>query len=246
MPHDFVDLATKFRYFDDLFPAIITLNWDSLFEFLVSTSHYASEIVMGWESSSGERPLLHLHGCMSWFLASERLNGGVGQYLLPYLYTIREPDRRKKGPVLYGLLDPFLREIDLESDELWELRSLLLTVAESCIAIPSHRKSLSELRLDHLWASAALLLEGADNLIVIGYSLPDDDDHMRVLLRQALRKRNVKGQRTRILLVDPNANLLASRYRQLAGDAEIVPIEKTFARLTRSELELNLLESSRE
>jgi hypothetical protein len=64
--------------------------------------------------------------------------------------------------------------------------------ATAFIVAPSHRKDYKSRALDDIWARAAEALKGAEHVYFIGYSLPDDDVEISLLLRNSLARHDEK------------------------------------------------------
>ena len=75
--------------------------------------------------------------------------------------------------------------------------------------------------LTPIWRDAAVKLAEADEWVVVGYSLPEYDHAVRALLSTAAKAGTVR----RIVLHDPAAAELASRWRQLSDHLEVVAAE---------------------
>ena len=77
--------------------------------------------------------------------------------------------------------------------------------------LPSWVKPIETSPLPIVWRRAARALEEADDICVIGYSLPPADAAVISLLSC------VKFKCGRMRLIDPNANSMAERYTQITG-----------------------------
>jgi hypothetical protein len=132
--------------------------------------------------------LLKLHGSLSWFWSPDDETGVTLQgWRTPGTFGCPSPDDEEvRRPVLPGRV-PF-------------------------IVPPTATKSryLTNLVVREIWARARKALAKAERLIVIGYSVPPEDQVASGLLADALRRREVK-----VIVVDRCAAQVESRLRNL-------------------------------
>ena len=136
--------------------------------------------------------LYKLHGSVSWYISQ---------------------DETSSGPI-YGYVD--------FGPGSFHSREKLLGDMRRFIAPPVHDKStlLSHERMRNLWRQAKdNALAPADNLYIIGYSLPETDMAMRTLLWESRRpaKQGEQLRRIPLYLVDKDWNLFG-RYVKMLGD----------------------------
>ncbi|MEW6048008.1 MAG: SIR2 family protein [Bacillota bacterium] len=75
------------------------------------------------------------------------------------------------------------------------------------LVTPSRRRSQPHFSLKQIWKAARDELSRATLVVFIGYSLPDEDEDVRNLLREGI------GAHAEVLVVDPSVSTVA-RYRQ--------------------------------
>jgi len=90
----------------------------------------------------------------------------------------------------------------------WAPREFVLLVE------PNIRKAYDRRWLELQWVRALDMVRHADEIIVIGFSLPPADLRPRILLQLAPVNRRPSPK---LVLVDPKADALAERYRHLVG-----------------------------
>ncbi len=96
---------------------------------------------------------------------------------------------------------------------------------------PTARKSYQSAWLDLQWRRAMDMLRSAEEIVVIGYSLPLTDFRPRILLQLAGLSRD---EQPRIRLVDPIASEVAAHYARFIS-LPTEPIETTWSEWLRSE-----------
>jgi hypothetical protein len=87
--------------------------------------------------------------------------------------------------------------------------------------LPSWIKRYKPAQLLHIWRQAVKALGTAEEIIVIGYSLPEEDSAV-VSLLGTVDYKNCK----RILLIDPHAKQIADKYRRITQFEGIEYIDK--------------------
>jgi len=132
--------------------------------------------------------LLKLHGSLSWYWSPDDETGVTLQ--------------RWRTPGTFGRPSP--------DDK--EARRRALPGRVPFIVPPTAMKSryLTNLVVREIWSSARTDLEKAKRLIVIGYSVPPEDQVASGLLADALRRREVE-----VIVVDPCAEQVEDRLRHL-------------------------------
>ncbi len=88
---------------------------------------------------------------------------------------------------------------------------------ESVVLVePNIRKAYDRYWLEVQWVRALGMVRNADEIVVIGFSLPPADLRPRILLQLAQLNRNPAPSLT---IVDPNATVLCNHYHKLTGFA---------------------------
>lgn len=203
-----VKLASQFQEHD----SIVTTNWDILLDdaILVCTRappNYGAPGARLVDLSgrdlpnqciAGARSLLKLHGSFNW-LHCPRCSD---LYINTQLMITPERDLRGRFPY------------DLTCDCGAELSGLIVT--------PSYVKEYRNLHLANVWRLSQKALEESDEWLFVGYSLPDDDLHIRGMLLRSLTIRRGRRKRTKITVISHRKDeLLQGRYFQLFSDADL-------------------------
>jgi hypothetical protein len=164
---------------------VITFNWDSLIE---RASRHASRETRNL-SLTGRTTcglgLLKLHGSLSWARVPEQF-----QHANPHSVSWLSDQER------------ICRTRDHTYYDLWDSLDI-----PPYIIPPLFGKEIDDSEfMRQLWSEAFSSLVEAEEITVIGYSLPDYDFLARTLLRSAIRAREGRG-RTGYRVVDPNADI---------------------------------------
>jgi len=184
-------------------PVWVTLNWDTLLETLFASGGHRFSYF--YTHGRTPRSVLKLHGSMDWFKPNARTQQ----------YFQAEGFRPLFGPYrrLRQLTDLNSREPLPE-----ELVSILESAPPAMIA-PTHFKQLPDRYLRRIWRDAWSALSWANHLIVVGYSLPDSDVLVRLLLQLSISRRIKYPDRhgsPRVTIVDPDrSGIVETRYRAL-------------------------------
>ena len=164
---------------DDDGPIAISLNYDTLVDrAMIELSAWVGAMNFpaygcSLRVPSGDRrfgQLLKLHGSISW-LRCPKCPGL--RFVIPDLsiYRDRVPD---------AFVDP--RSLDKPEIPCRECGSPV----GSCIVAPTQRKTYDIPALNEVWSEAERVLKRAGRVYFIGYSLPEDDVEIALLLRRSL------------------------------------------------------------
>lgn len=85
---------------------------------------------------------------------------------------------------------------------------------ETVLVEPTARKVYRSPWIRLQWRNALDMLRGADEICVIGFSLPSTDYRPRILLQAATLERNPVPS---LRIVDPNSEAIGLRYREVLG-----------------------------
>ncbi len=193
----FVNLI-KSRYRDS---AIITFNYDVALDFAYLNGFYMEpNYSLGSEPSNGI-PLLKLHGSINWRLCS---NG----HIVPIRFIDFMESNKPKSS------DP----VNLEFS-----KASIGSVCPQCkshltspiIVPPTWNKTEYHGALSNVWHRAAKELSDAQNIIVIGYSLPESDSFFRYLYALSTAGRS---RIKHFLVFNPDkSDETQARYERLLG-----------------------------
>jgi hypothetical protein len=146
--------------------SIITFNYDIAADFALVTAGvpvwYALE-----EPRRGENhlPLLKLHGSMSWGYSKEDPTKVIAVNI-GKMYNDLNLDFHDAGNVRWPIV-PFLERAN--------------TTGEPVLVPPTWNKADSHRSLEAVWSQAAYELSEAENIFVMGYSMPETDSFFRHL-----------------------------------------------------------------
>lgn len=186
--------------------SFITFNYDIALDYTLS--HYRIPFSYGISSEDTQSPLyLKLHGSINWGIC-QKCRVVVPYYLDTYIQKIRSftpiytdftEDRHICLPIGSSLSQ--LSHCDEN------ITSLPLIVP------PTWNKTEYQSQIVSVWRNAASCLESAENIYVIGYSLPETDSFFRYLF--ALGSES-KSRIKRFWVFDPDAGV-EERFRELIG-----------------------------
>ncbi len=102
---------------------------------------------------------------------------------------------------------------------------------EQVIVTPSFLKSYDNLYIAYMWHQAELMLSQADEIVFIGYSMPDADMVLRCMFRRAyFTHMDIQGKKSKVRVIDYAPNYdpakppeVFSRYKRLFGEIEYDP-----------------------
>ena len=191
---------------------VITTNWDVLLDDALSmctgvppnygtlgvrlVDFYGNDLPD--QHPNGARCLLKLHGSLNW-LHCRRCND---LYVNTQLMVTPQRDLGTRFPY------------DVTCNCGAELTGLIVT--------PSYFKEYKNVHLANVWRVAQKGLEDSSRWIFIGYSLPDDDFHIRGMLLRSLAIRRGRREKTKVIVIAHNEELpLQRRYLQLFADTDL-------------------------
>ena len=101
---------------------------------------------------------------------------------------------------------------------------------------PTYDKRFESFRIEKQWEGAENVLTNANEVFIIGYSLPPSDVRSRELLRRTIAAKipDSRGKCKRVVIVDINAEQLGNQNRDVFGqELEIIqnPWEKSLDKL---------------
>lgn len=176
---------------------VITTNWDTLAERLLAQAKkwhpaagYGFQVdierpgksLPNWVRRPPEVKVLKLHGSFGW-------------------------NRRSGRGRVYLRWADYLQHLFLGPEKDWLLvrdRNEVRTTETSLLAYPSYLKRVETAELQEIWHQASAAVACANEVKIIGYSLPESDTALRVLLNP-LRFKLQEGA-TEITVVEPAAD----------------------------------------
>jgi hypothetical protein len=195
---------------------VTSFNWDVLLEQAFIRAH-RSFAYLPSKRLEGRPLLLKPHGSINWFalldrellaLSADSNLEALGDDLSHYLLYLTEP----LAAIRFGSCSPFV-EASLSS-----VPAIVPPTASKLLSVGGHPRDgfieAGHLRaMKAVWSALRIALDQANDLVVIGYSLPGSDAASIALLKYfAAGSRN--DSERRVFLVEPNA-AVAQRYRSL-------------------------------
>lgn len=169
---------------------IISLNFDSLiredFRNEIGVDYFIvfdSQLCnRGYKEYKKCFPVIKLHGSVDWFWC-------------------------EKCDKMY-LLSPHVGSRDLFQQSCLECKSRI----EPFIIVPHENREAFNSRFNGLWEKAANVLTDADEILFIGYSIPDYDSDIKGLLKKNINSNSI------IKIVDPDNNNIKNKIKKLLPD----------------------------
>ncbi len=203
-------------------PAIITLNYDIIADnTLASLSerlgefgfpNYGCDITLPQHAQSRHRfgTLLKLHGSLNWLYCPgcEQLTVGIAE------------SGRRTAKVLQDLWNTHALEKKYSCHGVPCTRDHCGAAVRPVLITPTHAKDYRNPHIAQVWYHADQLLRSAQRVIIVGYSLPEDDVDVAYLLKRSLSGLN--PTRLTVVELDPERRALldhpiGNRYSQLFG-----------------------------
>jgi hypothetical protein len=179
--------------------SFITFNYDLCLDFFLHYSGKNCDYCLEPGKTTGGSPLLKLHGSINWGLSED-------MKIIPYY--IHEADFHFLGGakrVFYNL------GTNLNSKE-HDGKPLS---GPPVIVPPTWNKNSYHSQLSNVWSRAAYEIADAENIFIIGYSLPETDSFFRYLY--ALGSESTKRLRNFIIVNKDNSGTTEKRFRELIG-----------------------------
>jgi hypothetical protein len=208
-PYDaFVELLAQIEDSSELSPtAIITFNYDLALEYALRVRRV--EIDYGLNSStknSNAIPIYKLHGSLNW-----TLSGPLNEIEVFSVQQLPAESYWRR----YGVYEnPLCRPIDtmelLHGPDGWGNKP----IPEPLIVPPTWSKEHYHEVLKSVWYNASKALSSAENIFIIGYSLPPSDQFFRSFFALSTISESLIE---RLWVFDPSE--IAQRYHSLVGAA---------------------------
>jgi len=151
------------------------------------------------DKHTNECPLLKLHGSINWGLSES-------EQIVPfYVHEAKFDNLHDNKPVYYGLGS----NLNLKKHEGKPLSG------PPVIVPPTWNKNSYHGQLSNVWSKAADEFAGAENIFIIGYSLPETDSFFRYLY--ALGSESPKRIRNFVVINNDDSGETEKRFRDLIG-----------------------------
>lgn len=163
--------------YQDAFPsqtaAVISFNYDIAADMAMYRSGMGPDYIIGKPFSSQLLvPLLKLHGSLNWAIEKDTkkiLPLHLSNYFQYYRYNGYERHAEVRLPIGTQLAECFAKYLSTKVEN------------EPVIVPPSWNKADYHSALSDIWAAAAQHLSEAEQIFIIGYSLPETDSFFRHL-----------------------------------------------------------------
>ncbi len=177
----------------------ITFNYDLCLDVALHRFHRAFDYCLEANQGVGGSPLLKLHGSVNWGLTE-------GDRIVPFeIKDVKFNFLDDQGSVKYDLGSQLhIKVIDGKPLK-----------GPPVIVPPTWNKNSYHGQLSNVWSRAAHELAAAENIFIIGYSLPETDSFFRYLY--ALGSASPARLRNFVVINKDTSNQVENRFRQLIG-----------------------------
>ncbi len=187
-------------------PVFVSLNWDN---FLERGLWNAEHRICFFDKGQGRHPIFVFkpHGSIDWLPRQPRERRHPDMYY-PLSFPLDrnapapDPERSMKHRITLSRL----RSVEWP-DSAWEAlkddprKPMILTIGQGKAKLFQEFDS----RIGQAWQQAGEYLERADEIVIIGYSMPEDDVEVKLLIRGAIwRHQQLYGSPPSVKLVNPD------------------------------------------
>jgi hypothetical protein len=208
-PYDaFAQLLIELNTMSDVGPvAVMTFNYDLCLEYALALEGVAPNY--GFDAPAGAAlPIYKVHGSLNW--VRDDLSGAIRWA------GLRPPPIRPLWEK-FGLNASAARPVDTADLLDSEIRSGSLDHPDPVIVPPTWNKGAHQQMLRHIWRQTSVALASAENIFVIGYSLPPSDQFFRAFFSLSTIADTIID---RFWVFDPApTEFVKQRYGQLLGPA---------------------------
>jgi len=182
--------------------AVITFNYDMALDYTLYLRNIPYNYSLGINDTDGI-PVLKLHGSVNWALCS-KCNKIIPWFVSDYL---------KKFPFREVTADYPYSPLEIGSRLTSFSHCGTPITKEPVIVPPTWNKTEYSKDLKNVWRRAAEVLNDAENIFVIGYSLPDSDLFFKYLFALGTLGKTIIR---RFCVIDKDASV-ADKFRELLG-----------------------------
>ncbi|MFA5146951.1 MAG: hypothetical protein WC515_06245 [Candidatus Omnitrophota bacterium] len=204
--NDFVELITKLNAnANHNRCSIITFNYDIGLDYALNFHDHPANYCLSEDFKQGFVNLFKLHGSVNWAKCSK-----CGE-IVPF--SISDYFKNHHFHFLHGIESVHLDFVSkLSTSGLTHCQELIKS--EPVIVPPTWNKMLHQQDLSKVWSRAAAELRNAENIFILGYSLPDSDLFFRYFFALgSVGPTRIK----RFWVFDPNETTVLPRFRSLVG-----------------------------
>ncbi len=182
--------------------AVITFNYDMALDYTLYKQNIPFNYSLGVNDTDGI-PVLKLHGSVNWALCS-KCNKIIPWFVSDYL---------KKFPFREVNKDYLHKPLEIGSRITSFSHCGTPITKEPVIVPPTWNKTEYSKNLKSVWRRAAEVLNDAENIFVIGYSLPDSDLFFKYLFALGTLGKTIIR---RFCVIDKDESV-ADKFRELLG-----------------------------
>lgn len=200
-PAEGLDVIREFvRRIDQSRDSVVSFNWDVLLEIAAADLG----VTVSYNGAQGNLAVAKPHGSFNLVDSpKDKYDETRGTTLNVPSLDIEMEYRAAEARVV------------LRAQDAQQARLLLGWAEAPLIVEPNIRKLYDNPWIEFQWARALQMVRSADELFVIGFSLPPADIRPRLLMQLSRLPR--PGRPPKLILIDPNATNLAIHYRRLTG-----------------------------
>lgn len=205
--------------------SIITFNYDIALDYALHDNDFIPDYGLAEKAGTGQQSisLLKLHGSLNW---TETIPTVTENEVVPWdMQQYLQTHRVKAGGTITSCVIP----IGSQLGELATKGGRLVT-GEAVLVPPTWNKAENHRALNKVWAKAANALSEAENIFIVGYSMPETDAFFRYLYALGTVGQ-VMLKRFWVFDID-NSGIVKQRFSNLLGPgakARFDYIEKPFA-----------------
>lgn len=173
--HNLIQLLLQFEKNDSEIPSIITFNYDLAVDYAIHYNNYTSDYCIDSSNKGKSIKILKLHGSLNWFSSAEKIVPfELGEIMKWYNFELLD-----KGPIYLNLLD----KVKKNNNEIKYENKKIKVESEPLIIPPTWNKTEANYNIGirKVWNQAAKELSEAENIFIIGYSLPETDYFFKYL-----------------------------------------------------------------
>ena len=224
--HDFVALIKKVMEKDPGGVSLITFNYDLALDYALHFNSLGPNYCLSNDIQG--LPLMKLHGSINWTRCSNPACGEIIPWHLREFFSMTNWNTMGMSPSDSAKFN-LTKHIGKNLTHCNQPRS-----SDPVIVPPTWNKTQYHHEIAPVWQNAARHLSEAENIIVIGYSLPDTDQFFRYLFALGTVGETLVR---RVLVFDPDqSDGIEQRYKQLLAPMTVKKfqhVRTTFAAAIR-------------
>ena len=183
--YNLIQLLLQFEKNDSEKPSIITFNYDLAADYAIHYCQYNSDYCIDNLNKEKSIKILKLHGSLNWFSnASEIVPFELGEIMKWYNFELLD-----EGPIYLNFLDKVKRN----NNKILYKNKKIKVEPEPLIIPPTWNKTEANYNIGirKVWNQAAKELSEAENIFIIGYSLPETDYFFKYLFALGTEGKNI-------------------------------------------------------